>query len=147
MKQKFNLIISLIAIGFLPWIIILGVEVNDIPFETVTKGSSCGHSDRKDHVINSQDEWEELWDITYSNPDVPTIDFQRNTIIAVYLGYRATGGFGIEIKAIVEKIYGIVVHVKETSPEPGSPVTLANTQPYHIVKTRKLLRSIVFLRV
>ncbi len=152
MKHKFILIISLIGFSlFLPWIFILSLEVNAISIETVSKGYYCGHPDRKDYVINSQDEWEELWDITFSNtyphPDVPTIDFTRNTIIAVYLGQRGSGGYSIEIKDIVEYNSRIVVYVKERSPEPGSMVTMALTQPYHIVKTIKLFKLIVFLRV
>jgi hypothetical protein len=155
MKHKSILIILLIGIGIslsLPWIFIQSLEGNDISFETVTKGYYCAHCDKKDYVINIQYEWEELWEITFSTkyppPDIPAIDFSINTIIAVYLGERATGGYAIEIVDIIETNSNIVVYVKETSPEPDSMVTMLLTQPYHIVKTTNLFPGLIaFVRV
>jgi hypothetical protein len=77
-------------------------------------------------------------------PELPTIDFSSSTIIAVFMGEFNTGGYSIEIKEIREYQDRIVVKVEKTYPPPGSPVTQAFTQPYHIVKTKKILKSVIF---
>ena len=37
-----------------------------VKFEEVCKGNYCGITDRKNHVIKTQEDWEKLWEKTYS---------------------------------------------------------------------------------
>ncbi|MBA5942178.1 MAG: protease complex subunit PrcB family protein, partial [Methanophagales archaeon] len=148
MIQKYLLTSGFIAVVIILIILISGCiqmqpqeeqERKQISFETVSKGYYSGHDERKNYVINSQNEWGELWNKTMSRhvplPEVPAVNFSENTIIAVYKGSHRTGGYSIEITKIVENEQKIVVYIKETSPPSGAGVTMAFTQPYHIVKT------------
>ena len=100
MKHKSILIIILIGIG-------ISLPLSWTSFETVARGGFCGHLDKKDYIIDTQSEWEELWEITVSifspRPKLPAIDFSENIIIAVYLGRCSSGGYTIEIMNRVSK--------------------------------------------
>ncbi len=115
--------------------------------ETISRSGFGGLNEQGDYVINSEGEWSELLNrtrIRFQEP--PSIDFSKNTVIAVFLGTRSTGGYTIEIKDIVETDDEVMVYVEETSPGPGENVIMAVTQPYHIVKTKKITKEVVFER-
>ena len=96
-------------------------------------------------VINNQEDFLELWQGTAnSGISRPPVDFSKETVVAVFMGSKNTGGYSIEIVKIVEQTDKIIVYVRETSPKPGDAVTLAFTYPQHIVKTEKLTKRVVF---
>ncbi len=127
---------------------------NEIPFKTIAKGEYSGYIEKANLVINDEKTFSEIWNgvnkITTPLPAEPKIDFSNETVIAVFLGEKNTGGHSIEIKKIVvefsecpEKtlckgVVTYIVHYKEIAPKQGSLVTQALTQPYHIVKTQNL---------
>ena len=116
-------------------------------FETISRGGFGGLDEQGDYVIDSEGEWSELLNrtrIRFQEP--PAIDFSRSTVIAVFLGTRSTGGYTIEIKDIAETDDEVTVYVEETSPGPGENVIMAVTQPYHIVKTKKITKEVIFER-
>lgn len=121
-----------------------------IPFVTVDKGSRSGVRERKFVVIKTNQEWEALWRAHRSgtSPDkpAPAFDIQSEMIVAVFAGEKKTGGYGIEIKRVEEDgaARSLNAFVTETSPPPKAIVTQALTQPYHIVKLRKVDLPIVF---
>jgi len=123
-------------------------EGDQLYFETISRGYFCDHMNKSDYVINAHQEWENLWNLTFSNvwpmPIVPTINFTENTIIASYLGRKLTGGYSIEIIEIVEIDDQVNVRVGEKNPKKGDIVTQAITHPYHIVKTNRITKSIIF---
>ena len=88
-------------------------------------------------VISTEDEWKKVWSQVSSpqllKPALPEVNFETEIVIAVSMGERQTGGYGIEIKRIVRHVEEIIVEVEEQHPRPDSLVTMALTQPYHIV--------------
>lgn len=109
-----------------------------VDFETISKGYYSSQKKASNYAINDIERWTEIWNLAGE------IDFSKETVIAVFMGEFPTGGFSIEIKEIREDDDKIIVRVETASPEPGSPVTQALSQPYHIVKTRKILKSVIF---
>ncbi|MDD2777813.1 MAG: protease complex subunit PrcB family protein [Methanocellales archaeon] len=122
----------------------------ELTFETISKGSSSGHDERKDYVIKDLSEWGDLWSKMHSivlpTPNPPNVNFEDEMIIAVFQGRHFTGGYAIEITQIVEKENSVEIFVKEISPPPDSMVTQAFTQPYHIVKVKRVDKEVVFIR-
>ncbi len=122
----------------------------DRKFETIEKGFYCGHSYSADYVIRDQSEWEKLWGKTNSirspRPIVPKIDFTNEMVLGVYLGQRSSGGYSIEITKLVKKTDCLEAHVTEGTPNRNMMVTMALTQPYHLVKTAKTDKEIKFVR-
>ncbi len=118
---------------------------------TISEGSSSGHndySDQKMYVIKNNSEWISLWGIVYSTlipqPDIPTINFENEMIIAVFQGNLPSGGYNIRITQILEKENYIEVSVKETIPPEGSTTIAVITSPYHIVKTERTDKEVIF---
>ncbi len=122
----------------------------ELTFETISRGIYSGHDERKDYVIRDLSGWGNLWDKVQSRvspiSDRPNVNFDDEMIIAVFRGIHSIGGYAIEITKIVEKENSVEVFVKETSPSPNSMVTQAFTQPYHIVKTKRVDKEVVFIR-
>jgi hypothetical protein len=61
-------------------------------------------------------------------------DVQTANFIVLNMGEKTSGGYSIGIDSVVETDKNIVITIKETSPEPGSMVTQAFTNPFCVVK-------------
>lgn len=101
------------------------------------KGYHCGYVDSERLVIETEGEWKEVWEkvvgFQIPKPKLPEVDFETEMIIAVFMGEQRTGGYSIDITRIIKEEEEIVVQVKEKHPDPDLLVTMALTQPYHIV--------------
>lgn len=65
-------------------------------------------------------------------------------ILGVFMGYLPTGGYSVSIENIFVKGCKVFVERKVVTPGPEDMVTDAETQPFHIVKTKKTDKEIVF---
>lgn len=120
-------------------------EGEKLYFETIRKDYYSSHINKSDYTIDTHQEWENLWNLTFSNFDsMPTINFTENTIIASYLGRKPTGGYSIEIIGILENSDQVNVYVGEKYPSEGMGTTQLVTHPFHIVKTEKITKTIIF---
>jgi len=125
-------------------------ETIRVPHVTIDRGLNSGIQERKFVVIRTAQEWEDLWRVHRSriSPDkpAPAFDVQGEMIVAVFAGEKRTGGYGIEIVRIEENgaASALSVVVRETSPKPKAIVIQVLTQPYHIVKLRRVDLPIVF---
>jgi putative ABC transport system substrate-binding protein len=126
-------------------------EGADLAFKSIEKGEYCGHGERGDYVITNETDWKELWDRMHSTfspkPPLPKIDFGKSMILAVFQGLRRSGGYSIEITKVIEGESVLKVFVRESHPPPGSSVTMALTQPYHIIETQKVSKKVIFEQV
>jgi hypothetical protein len=114
-------------------------------YEIVDQGMNGLSCPQYNYVVNSQSEWEQLWEKSHPNREVPEVDFSRHTIIVVERGCPTTG-YGINITGIVDEISHVVVQVVELNPGPGAPQFCVVTSPYQIVMTRKITAEIDFER-
>jgi len=119
-----------------------------IEFQTISKGYYSGHKKPAYYVIKNEDEWTEIWNqhqsIFIPQHPPPEVNFSKSIVIAVFMGEFNTGGYGIEIKEILDMNQSVVVKVEKTYPGKGWIVTLAFSQPYHIVETCKMDKEITF---
>jgi hypothetical protein len=115
-----------------------GRVVPGLDFEEIDKGSYCGIKSRVDYVISDNASWNTLWtdlhNISTGHPDLPFVNFSREVVIAVFIGEFSTGGYSATISRIDFTLFGTAVYVDEVHPGAGCGVTMALTQPYHIVK-------------
>ena len=121
-----------------------------IHFEEIEQGGTSGIRTSINYVIDDMETWETLWtdlnNISTSVPDLPYVNFTSEVVFAVFLGEFATGGYVAEITRIEPTINGLVVHIRETHPGASCMVTMAITQPYHIVKASNIsIQSIEFV--
>ncbi len=117
-------------------------------FETISKDHYSGHDERKEYIIKDNSAWSSLWEVVHSTrspkPKIPEIDFSKEMIVAVFQGMQATGGHAIKIEKITEKVNSIEIFIEETVPAPESFVTDALTNPYHIIKTKRVDKEVFF---
>jgi hypothetical protein len=121
-----------------------------IDFETISRGHISTIKEKKSFVINNSIEWnkmyKEAFEGLFSPPEnlinVPNTDFLKYTLLAVYMGECPTSGYEIDVSDITESNKAISVKVSEKNPQ-GSVYHLP-TQPYHIVKTTKLKKQVIF---
>ena len=110
----------------------------EVSFQTVVKGSRSGVREPLQIVVRSQAEWDALWkrhvSIETNPPPPPTIDFNKQIVIGVFLGEKPTGGFDVEIIRAEQTDSALVIHYREKNPLQGGIVIQALTQPFHIIK-------------
>lgn len=116
---------------------------------SLAKGSYSGIDSAMTLVIDSDTRWMEIWNKIYAEtqprPELPEVDFSRETILAVFLGTRSTGGFSVEISRVVQRDGKIVAETERRSPRPEEPVTMALTSPFHIVRVNIPSENIEFI--
>jgi hypothetical protein len=117
---------------------------NELSFDTIEKGFYSTYKEKKNLVINSEEEWSELWQEMNSNDEnksnaIPSINFNEEQVIAVFQGEKNSSGYEISIKKIVETNDSIKVFVEETIPGENCETLTVITSPYHIVKIKKPL--------
>jgi hypothetical protein len=67
-------------------------------------------------------------------PPVPEVDFRRETIVALFMGSRPTGGYGIEVEQVTLTQGGMFLDVRLIEPAPGAITTQALTSPWVMVR-------------
>lgn len=120
-----------------------------VSFKTILQTSSSGIRERENVIVTNAQDWESLWNRIYrtsaSRPELPSLDFKDKVVIVSSLGEINTGGYGIEIIRAVETDDAINLWVKTTSPG-GGAVTMAFTQPIHVIEMKRVDKKIMFVR-
>ena len=140
--SKYILVSLLVSFGVISALLTL-IEFS-VDFETIDFGFWCAHSERGDYVIQTQPEWDDLWQKTsQSSSEAPDVDFNYNVVLAVYMGERGCSGYVIEILNIGENGAHRRVYIRETMPDDGGLAVMI--QPYHIVKLKRIPKEYVFI--
>jgi hypothetical protein len=89
-------------------------------------------------VISNEAELLQLWNQAYgtqlSVPAVPDVDFDRETIVAVFSATKPTGGYGLRVEEVTVDGSDAYVDLIETSPPVDAITTQALTQPWIILR-------------
>jgi hypothetical protein len=89
-------------------------------------------------LVTNKAEWEKTWKIAKGIedplPNIPTVDFKRQYVIAAFMGERNSSGFKIEIPAIEKKGQTLRIHVKKYETPGMLPVI---TNPFTLVRIPK----------
>ncbi len=125
-----------------------GSEKEKIAFEIVHDGTYSAIQEKRELVINTNDEYQKLMQDVYKNmdqmPRIPVVDFTKNTLIAVFVGTRSTAGYLVSIDSISESSKNLNVEVLETTPGKNCMTSDVITAPYTIVKVPKTDKKAVF---
>ena len=160
-KNSFLLISTFSILSFILFFVILSCSKNkeeeqiinftpqNIPFTTLGKNyifSDNTNIPQQKIVITNQADWTNF--LNLMNPHIfqplttTNIDFTTDVVIAV-LDYnrRPHTGYYITINSIIENENYVVVDVSTMGTQNGYTVS---SQPYHIVKLPKQLKTIIF---
>ncbi|MEJ5149719.1 protease complex subunit PrcB family protein [Comamonas sp. MYb396] len=118
-------------------------------------GSSSGIRSAEQITISSKYEWEDLWR-RHSEKPIPSVDFEKYFVAAVFLGLRPDSSYGIQILELDKKESQITLKYKDfsrganeraNSRENFALYTQAVVYPYIIIKIKKPQYPILFERV
>ena len=93
------------------------------------KGQTCGVDKPSSRVIRNQEEWLSLWRDIGTDP--PETAFAERVAIAVFLGQKPTGGYGVKISDPRPEPDGSLVIEFETIRPTGFTIQML-TQPYTV---------------
>lgn len=120
----------------------------ELGFEEVEQGAQSGIRDPRGIAVRDGETWGALWQEHTAGVDpplpVPEVDFGREMVVAFFLGERPTGGYSVEIVRIILWPDGLVVRVAVTQPESGEIVPQVLTQPFHIVRVKRVELPVLF---
>jgi hypothetical protein len=109
-----------------------------VSFQTIEKGQRSGISDPSHVVARNSAEWKALWEkhnaFLSERAQAPTIHFDREIVIGVFLGNRTTGGYEVEIVNITQIDRMMTVFFTEKTPPKNGMVIQSLTQPFHLVR-------------
>jgi hypothetical protein len=112
-----------------------------LTFTSVQRGAYSGVTERKAVLISDEAGWRSNWQQLTSRqfpaPEAPAMDFSQHSVLAVYMGEKSTGGYAVEVTGVEMANGKLKVSVKEITPGQGG-VTLAFTQPFHMVQIPKV---------
>ena len=114
------------------------IKNEPLQFTSINKGFFSPINEKSEHVFTEPSELKKL--ITEEIP----VNFSNEMLIAVFMGNRNTGGFATEITSVTNLGNSIEVNVTETSPGRRCMTVQALTQPYHIIKTAKMTKQVIF---
>lgn len=83
-------------------------------------------------VIRDANGWAQFWS-ELGVGDRPSVDFNRDVVVAVAAGQRPTGGYEIVIDRVTEANGQLTVEVVERTPGPNCITTASTTQPVDVV--------------
>lgn len=88
-------------------------------------------------LARSRPEWERLWRQHTAGmqppPEVPEVNFNREMVVAVFMGEQPTRGYGVQVAAVEETADTVYVQVEERFPAAGAKHPAMPVSPYHIV--------------
>jgi hypothetical protein len=81
--------------------------------------------------------WNQAHGAVLTPPPLPEVDFRRESVIAIFLGQRPTGGYGISVVDLLLDNNEIYLDVRLTRPAPDAMVTQALTSPWLMVRVQR----------
>jgi len=108
-----------------------------VPIRSLDKGISSQIDVARQAAVRSDAEWNMLWSQHAGDRARPTVDFNREMVLAVFLGTRPTAGFSVEIVGAREESGALVVSYREGRPPTGIVTAQVLTSPYHLVAVPK----------
>jgi hypothetical protein len=103
---------------------------------------SSGIGDSLRAIIRDSAAFADLWTRAHApfgeKPTRPAIDFGREMIVAVALGTRPTGGYGIYLDSAATVNDSLVVYVRTVRPGATCGTTAALTQPVDLARAPRL---------
>jgi hypothetical protein len=102
---------------------------------TLARGTTSAIEDRREVVARTTAEWAALWrsHVGSDSPPAPAVDPSKTMVAAVFVGYRPTGGYSVEMTGTRAEGDTLVIEYVLRAPGRGDLVTQALTAPFHIV--------------
>jgi len=107
-----------------------------LPYDIWQVGTNTVYDFVGNRLITSRIDFESYWTRLTGERSVPNdIDWSRDMVVAIHLGRRMTGGFGIQVVSVdLTRPGEVTVNWAERKPLAGTIASQAITSPYALVR-------------
>lgn len=110
------------------------VSGSQLPMKTLSQQSNSLVTEARQVLIRDDAAFELLWRQHQGSLELlPDVDFERDMVVAVFLGEQPTGGYEVSITEVAESDSGIRVYYSVTEPHPDFMVIQMLTAPVHMI--------------
>ncbi len=111
----------------------------DLIWEVIAQGNQAVGFDQEEYLfIANQQEFLSTWNRAYGSqltvPSLPSIDFERETLVAVFLAEKPSGGYSIDVQDVSLEDGDIYINMQKLEPAAGLITTQALTSPWVFVR-------------
>lgn len=107
----------------------------EVDFHPVDKHTNGNIDQAQNLVITDQQAFNDLSERLYGDAgQASSIDFSQSVLLAAFQGKKPTGGYEITIDHVCKTNQTVKAQVVKAKPSEGCQLTMAATQPYHLVK-------------
>jgi hypothetical protein len=118
-----------------------------VPMTPINSNRMSGIDTPQQSVVRTPAEFEALWRKHAPSQPMPTVDFSKQMVLAVFLGSRPSGGFGVQITGVQASGKDLVVQWVEMRPAPGMAAATVMTAPAHLVAVPQSEGAVRFEKV
>jgi hypothetical protein len=104
-----------------------------VAITTLAAGSHSSVTAPTNFIITSEDQLRELWKITDASGAAPDVDFNTESVIAVFAGTQTTAGNSIAVSSVADTATERAVTISLTKPGGSCVVAQVTTAPYEII--------------
>lgn len=132
---------------------IMEEQTKQVPsdYEIILEEPYGGLERPEDRVVRSDKELNEIYTIInrFRRPGLtpPNIDFTKETVIAIFIGEKSTGGHSIDVQAVKTTNKALEINYKIASPKAGEYATTAICQPFCFVKVPYVREKVVIKNI
>jgi len=112
------------------------------------KGHSSAITEAREIVVKTPRQWQKLWKEHAANTQapLPEVDFNKETVVAVFAGQRMSGGYEISTEVEKDKESNTVTVLYQVRKPASMGLTITMmTQPYIIIKLPKPSGSLLVM--
>lgn len=139
------MIVGLVLMSFFFMACDLFDDPSNVNFEIVSEGSSSGVSTKSELVIDTQPEWQALWEQHTSRvstkPPLPMVDFGTSVIVAIFGGDKPDSCYRLFLREVSKNNSDVTVRY-EIVKTPADACLLVITQPFTMIRILKPQGSI-----
>lgn len=111
-----------------------------VTFEQLKQSDFGGREEKSIAMITTTEDLAKLysemgWDA------IPKVDFEKNNVVAIFMGQKNSGGFSISIESVTMEDGTLNIKTKETRPD--GMATAVMTAPYTIAVVPKTTKFVV----
>ncbi|MDB4992518.1 MAG: putative lipoprotein [Parcubacteria group bacterium] len=98
--------------------------------------SANGFDQRVNYRITDVEQFAALWQMVYANnaPALPTVDFSKYEVLAVFDGSHTSGGYDVQVKSIEDASGNRTIHILHSAPGDACTTASAISSPFVIVQ-------------
>ena len=119
----------------------------NVPMTTINSDRMSGIDTPQQSIVRTLGEFETLWKRHAPSRPMPTVDFGKDMVLAIFLGSRPSAGFGVQITGVRSSGKDIVVEWAEIRPAPGTAAATVMTSPAHFVTVPQSDSAVRFEKV